>query len=1341
MAYTSALKPKLIYVFRINDEKHKDLLKIGEATMDDEDAPDITPNSESLNVAARKRIDSYTHTAGIAYELLHTETALVFRHSGVDAITDKDVHLVLERSGKKHHEFPNGGGVEWFAIDLETAKKAITAAKKGQTSLSPNEITTDKSPIILRDEQKAAIAMAKKNIKNGNSDILWNAKMRFGKTLTALSLIKDLKYKRTIILTHRPVVDKGWFEDYSKIFDNDSGYVYISKNQGEKSENVKKLASSDKPFICFVSMQDLRGSKDVGGKFDKNNDIFSIDWQLVIIDEAHEGTQTELGQNVIKALRKEETKVLHLSGTPFNIISGFKEEQIYTWDYVMEQKMKIEWDKTHFGDSNPYATLPKLNIYTFDLGELLGGFEDDDHAFNFTEFFRVWTGVPKTDRRQMPSNVQVGEFIHKDDILRFLNLITTEDEDSYYPYANEAFRNNFRHSLWMVPGVKEAQALSKMLKAHPVFGQFEIVNVAGNGDEDEENDNALKMVLEKISGNPDETRTITLSCGRLTTGVTVPAWTAVFMLAGSYNTAASTYMQTIFRVQSPATINGRMKEECFVFDFAPDRTLKVVAEAAKVSAKKAVSQSDSTLMCDLLNFMPIISVSGTQMTPYNVERMLAKLKEAYIDRVVANGFEDMHIYDRDALMQLSDVELKDFDGLKKIIGETKPSGKVKDIIINDQGFDDEQHEKQEDDKKIRRGLSDEEKKRLEEIKQRRKQRDAAVSILRGISIRIPLLMYGAETKNDEEITLDNFASLIDDQSWIEFMPKGVDKKMFKKFSKYYDKDIFREAGKRIRFMASKADELPVTERIERIAQIFGTFRNPDKETVLTPWRVVNMHLSDTVGVYCFYSEDFPNEPAEILRFVDRGEPTADIFKKSDARILEINSKTGLYPLYMAYSFFRCQCDAVANILGSFDSLTMEQEHKLWDKTLAQNIFVVCRTQMAVNITRRTLAGFRTDVRTNICHFDNILTEITKNKENFIKHVSDGRGFWNANNNENMKFDAIVGNPPYQETKMKTSDNPIYHLFMDVSFELAERVTLITPARYLFNAGKTPKKFNKKVLNDEHFRVVWYKPNSTDIFPNVSIPGGVAVMLWDKKSVFGKIGIFTAYDELNRIYNKVTDNKSFMSIKDRIFPQNKFNLKQLLDKYPNISLGSAGKEKRLTTSIFALEDVFSDRQNNRDDIRILGLVNNIREYRWIDSSLIEKHTNLNKWKVFIPKSNGSGAIGEVTSTQIIGEPIVGEPFTGFTQSFISIGAFETEEEATSALKYVKTKFARFMLGTMKATQDNNKDTWINVPLQDFTSKSDIDWSKSVKEIDAQLYKKYGLTEEEIAFVEGMVKEME
>ena len=401
--------------------------------------------------------------------------------------------------------------------------------------------------------------------------MLWNAKMRFGKTLSALQEVKDMDFSRTLILTHRPVVDSGWFEDFGKIFYDRRDFAYGSKNNGDSHTSLETRAKQGQcKYVYFASMQDLRGSELVGGNFDKNNEVFATAWDCIIVDEAHEGTQTDLGKAVMQELTKDKTKILRLSGTPFNLLDDFKEDEIYTWDYVMEQRAKASWDELHFGDPNPYASLPTMNIYTYDLGRLLNEFVDEDVAFNFREFFRV------NDN---------GTFVHDKDVSAFLNLITKEDRESCYPFANEEYRNIFRHTLWMLPGVKEARAMSAMLQTHSVFQHFKVVNVAGNGDEDEESKDALVAVEEAIGKDPDATRTITLSCGRLTTGVSVKAWTAVFMLSGSYNTAASSYMQTIFRVQTPAAINGKVKEQCYVFDFAPDRTLKVIAETAKISSK------------------------------------------------------------------------------------------------------------------------------------------------------------------------------------------------------------------------------------------------------------------------------------------------------------------------------------------------------------------------------------------------------------------------------------------------------------------------------------------------------------------------------------------------------------------------------------------------------------------------------------------------------------------------------------------------------------------------------------------------------------------------------------
>lgn len=1322
MKFTSTLKLKLIYVFRINDKAHRGCLKVGEATSDNENIWGLEPNSKALNKAAKKRIDQYTKTAGISYDLLYTEVAIYAEKGIVKGFSDKEVHNVLTRSGIKRKIFDTRNKAnEWFITDLETVKNAITAVKEGKDTLDASKITETQNPIIFRPEQIEAIEKTKKQFKKGN-EMLWFAKMRFGKTLSALQVVKEQEFSRTLILTHRPVVDKGWFEDFGKIFYDIPQYSYGSKNKGNQFDTLEKEhKTKGTKYIYFASMQDLRGSELVGGNFDKNDEIFGTQWDFIIIDEAHEGTQTELGKNVIQELQKGNTKVLHLSGTPFNLLDNYEEDEIYTWDYVMEQKAKTEWDKIHFGDPNPYAPLPKLNIYTYDLGKILRDYKDEEVAFNFREFFRV---------------NDTGNFLHEKDVLSFLNLICKEDEESNYPYSTEEYRDNFRHSLWMVPGVKEAKALSKMLKLHPVFGQFDVVNVAGDGDEEESKEEALEKVEKAISDKPHETYTITLSCGRLTTGVSVKAWTAVFMLSGSHNTSSSGYMQTIFRVQTPATINGKVKEECFVFDFAPDRTLKVIAETAKISAKVGkTSGEDRKIMGEFLNFCPIIAIHGSKMKSYDVNGMLEQLKKVYVERVVRNGFEDGYLYNNDQLMKLESIDLEEFEGLKKIIGSTKSMPKSGDIDVNKQGFTDEEYAQLEAAKKKKKEeLTEDEKQLLAEKSEKKKNRDSAVSILRGISIRMPLLIYGADVSNEEEeISIDNFTELVDDQSWEEFMPKGVTKETFLKFKKYYEPDVFRAAGKRIRALARAADHLTIEERIERITSIFASFRNPDKETVLTPWRVVNMHLGDCLGGYVFLDEKREKTISQPV-FVSHGEVTEDVFS-SESKVLEINSKSGLYPLYVTYSIFRNRI-AVKYPDKEQNTLSITQQLELWDETINENIFVICKTRMAKSITKRTLVGFRNS-KVNTRHFEDLIHQITHRHFYFISKVKKSKSYGKTNNDNNMKFNAVVGNPPYQVTTVGTSDKPIYHLFMDIAFQISDKVTFITPGRFLFNAGKTPKEWNKKILSDKHFKVIWYESDSTNIFPNVDIKGGVAVTFRDKNMINKEIGVFSSYPVLSSIAKKVRSNDRFSNLSTIIYSQNKFKLEVLYKDFPEYKkiIGSNGTEKRLTTSIFEQLGVFKDKSIGENDVKILGLINNNRVYRFIPSKYLEDHNGLNKFKVLLPKSNGSGQLGEVLSS-----PVVEEPNTGFTQSFIGIGVFDSSTGANSCLKYLQTKFTRAMLGLLKVTQDNSSNVWQFVPLQDFSSDSDIDWSKTIPEIDQQLYKKYKLTEEEIAFIERMIKPM-
>ena len=336
------------------------------------------------------------------------------------------------------------------------------------------------------------------------------------------------------------------------------------------------------------------------------------------------------------------------------------------------------------------------------------------------------------------------------------------------------------------------------------------------------------------------------------------------------------------------------------------------------------------------------------------------------------------------------------------------------------------------------------------------------------------------------------------------------------------------------------------------------------------------------------------------------------------------------------------------------------------------------------------------------------------------------------------FDYVIGNPPYQQESVgaNESDTPLYHFFYDAAISVSDKVELIHPARFLFNAGATPKTWNEKMLNDPHFKVLMYEQNSANVFPNTDIKGGVAVTYHDNTADFGAIRAFTPFPELNSIKRKV-ETISKDSLSDVITNRGLYRYSDLAYQEQSEEMTKTADPRIAPSSFERMPKIFTDDKPNDgyEYIQILGVTKGARNYKWIRKDYVKEVENLYKYKVLIPKANGSGAIGEVLST-----PLVGVPLVGFTETFISIGETDSLQEVEATLKYVKSKFARTMLGILKVTQNNSKPTWRYVPLQNFTPASDIDWSKSVAEIDAQLYRKYGLDEREVNFIESHVKEM-
>ena len=931
-------------------------------------------------------------------------------------------------------------------------------------------------------------------------------------------------------------------------------------------------------------------------------------------------------------------------------------------------------------------------------------------------------GDPARDFRPLPAGAQVGDFVHEADVRSFLDLISSENPESNYPYSTPEYREMFRHTLWMVPSVKEASALSRLLKDHPVFGAYKVANVAGDGDAEMPYDNALTLVKQVIKANR---YTITISCGKLTTGVTVPEWTAVMMLTGSASTAAPGYMQTIFRVQSAGVLDGKQKERCYVFDFAPDRALNVLSEVNRVTKRGKTNEEEyRKALGKFLNFCPVIAVDGTQMTEYSVPKMMRQIKRLTVDKAIKSGFDDESVYKQDTGIVMDEDDVQLFHTLSDKLSEQKAAQKETKIHINHQGLTGEEYEKADKiSNKPKRERTKEDDDLLKKLQEQKKEREKVIRLLRNVSIRLPLLIYGAKVDLTESIKMADFITLVDEESWQEFMPKTVDKPLFRKLLKYYDEDVVSGAGLRIRRMAKAADELPPTERVKRIAEIFSHFRNPDKETVLTPWRVVNLHLSNMVGGYCFLNEQFdPQEVLEEPRLVDQGQVTEDIFLNPETRILEMNSKSGLYPLYMAYSLYAMK------LPGPEDKLPLEQTQALWQETVEQQIFVLCKTRMAESITRRTLVGYQ-DWTVNTTYIPHLLERMEKDPQRLAKKLQ-RTDTW-GKEGQPMKFDAIVGNPPYQEMDgggKGYSAKPVYNYFVGEAKAIEPHyISMITPSRW-FSGGKGLDDFRAEMLQDKHLRKIVDYADNEALFSNVSIVGGVNYFLWDS-SYNGDCEVTSIRGE-----NAVTLNRDLSEYD--IFIRNN-NALQLIRRM------EASNDRKMDDVVYP-RNVFgisSDLrgQDNKDEKHQLALFSsqksNSMAMSYISGDEVQKqHELIGKYKVIMGKVVPRG--GEVGVDPSVGYRVTStlqvlSPGSVFTDSYLLLAAFDSKAEAIHFAEYMCLRFPRFLLHETYSSMNISKQNFRFVPFLDYSKE----WT------DKELFKRYGCNEEEISMIESIIRPME
>jgi hypothetical protein len=1334
--------------------------------------------TEQENV--EERILQQVRTAAFTEKYTKLWSSPAFFEGGKESFKDVSFHKFLEKNG------------------IERKEKF--------SSLQNNN--NKKLEYSLRFEQEEAVKKALEYFGNNEKgEFLWNAKPRFGKTLASYDLAKRLNATKVLIVTNRPAIANSWFEDFETFID---GYAFISETS---SLNNKPTITREqhisiipiKPQFTFLSLQDLKGSKYFGGNYEKLRWVADLEWDLLIIDEAHEGIDTGRTDAAFDIIKRKNT--LHLSGTPFKALANekFSKEAIYNWTYLDEQKIKqIEIQE---GESGEHTDMPELKLFTYRISQMITdqvneGIEIDkenfDYAFDLNEFFRA--------KNQ--------KFIRDNEVKEFLNNLTTNIK---YPFSTPELREELKHTFWYVGNrVESVKALEQLLKEDPIFKDYKIIVAAGDGRtfEEEENDfrgneKSYERVKNAIREND---KTITLSCGQLTTGVTIKEWTAVLMLSDIKT--PSLYMQAAFRAQNPYKEfrNGHllMKKSAYLFDFAPTRVLEIYDQFANGLNPKAVNGEITEIereenIKELLNFFPVISedvygemieldaekvltfpnalaaseiVNARFMTnllfndslkgvfnfPKEVEDILDKMPEEKNKRIqktsgtldlddarkvndtkIAKINENSEIilgekifktnterivdnllnYNNDKISpeelvstftQVAEPLIAKYKEVyKATVAETNEATKqiqekVKVVAeeYNNLEFKDSGSLKQKlidilEEDFVRNKVSEKEQEVVEKVQKTKE--DEVRDRLRSFTRTIPMFIMANASK--EEITIDNFDLEINDKDFEELT--SITKEEFHKlrdgfeYEENGERKSFQGVFNKYRFNASIAEFRFKKEQLANyftaVEDIFELIPNQKTNQIFTPKKVVQMMIND----------------------LENQDPS--LFERTDSTFIDLYMKSGMYITEIIKRLFK-------NLRNQFKS-----DQECLKHILENQVFGLSPTPILQGITQSYIFGF--DIGQNISRKNFIQHDLTPDAQEGVT-TQKLQEIFNFSNN--MKFDAVVGNPPYQdETKGdSTQKPPIYHYFFDSSFKLAEKVCLISPARFLFNAGATPSLWNKKMLNDNHLKVTFFEQNSSNVFPGTSIKGGVAVIYWDATKEFEKIGTFTVFDELNSILNKIEPiNDPFSNIIYSAFSYQFSEEIHLLN--PQIEqILSSGHKNDISTNIFENLPMFFLNEKPNDEheyVKFLGLFNRERVYRWIKKSYIKEHPNLEKYKIWLPKANGSGTLGEKITS-----PLLGLPNSGTTHSFISIGAFEKLEEAENALRFIKTKFARILLGILKITQDNPPEKWSKIPNQIFTNKSDIDWSKSIQEIDKQLYQKYLFSEEEIDFIEEKVQPM-
>ncbi len=1364
----------------------------------------------------RKRIEQQVHTAGVneRYELLWSAPAFYLPHEQHKDFKDYELHRYLVRNNIERST-DDQLGREWFYFD-GTPERSRQLFDQFIKRATPTALS-DKVPYTLRREQAQAVEQTLRYIQ-GNQTVdfampssraqyLWNAKPRFGKTLTTYDLIKRLGARNVLIVTNRPAIADSWYGDYRRFVE---GYYFISETGLIRDEAMTRaeyleIMDQDKKQITFLSLQDLKGARVFGGKYDKLEWIADLGWDLLVIDEAHEGVDTRKTDKAFERIKRHFT--LHLSGTPFKALADnkFAGDQIFNWSYLDEQKAK-EAELAADNEAGAHTDMPDLRLFNYKISEatvdtINEGVEINGKrvapASDLNEFFRVGGN---------------GKFVYEAEVRHFLDLLTTNEK---YPFSTPTLRDELRHTFWLVGNrVNSAKAMEKLLRRHPVFSQYKIVLAAGDGkslsDDDEvteemqdaaRNKRSIEKVRQAIAKHD---KTITLSVGQLTTGVTIKEWSAVLMLSDIKQ--ETLYTQAIFRAQNPyqyVDAQGELhrKQSAYVFDFSLARVLEVYDKFAN-SLSEVGATGKITEACrrenvgQLLNFFPVISEddegrmvelsAGDVLTlpkarmavdvvkhrfitnllfkdigvvyniPAEVMRLANKLSNTTDTGKVANkNREDVRpdpdrgertrrrinlnrraifgekIYGEQLEQILDDARQSTPDDFGRTFTDKVMDGAVEPLISK---WIDTYSPSKTDQTEIRQSYTSKIKqvaqeysssdqapadaKRLveatadiietdlprdmvderEEAEYEREEKsdlDIIRSKLRTFTRAIPSFVMASS--HPSELNIDNIETVVNDDDFSSFftdkevLARGEkftkddfrvlrdggdyeENSVTKHFDGFFDKYVFNAS---IQEFAKKRRDLADYLRVDRREDIFSYIPPQRSNQIFTPRRVVNRML-------------------DILEQYNPG-----VFSDPTLTFCDLYVKSGLYLAETAKRLFKGLVDAIPDESARIRHIFERQ------------LYGFAPTRIIADIARNYVYGSYPVSSDNLVQRD--LTDDFKKGENL-----------------DMKFDVVIGNPPYQ------GDNhqQLYPDFYLQARKCANQACLIFPTGW--QEPKTANGLGKLNKEDvKHDKQIVVIDNRQNVFPDVGGAEWTNIVLWKRfynNGLDGKQRILTDGENPQDI--RLLINKS-----DKEKPEEIMEMARIVRDFSGFksiqTITSVRKPYGLSTDVirdpqkYGLPEIF-DKKMNDDDMVLYG---DRRKKYYIakDYPLPRTSVAFDKYKVLYTYAWG-GMDGKYLGGSY-SNIIIAEPFEICTETYQEQGVYSTKDEARKHAKYILTRFARALLYMNKHSR-HSTTAWGAVPVQSFTEPW---WNQSIADIDKRLMEKYNIPSDIQKFVFENIQE--